>query len=336
MSLPAPSDDAPAARAQTTGRPDSGAAGRTTRLVATLVLIPAVPLLLISIGALLLFYAAPERLNSLLAVLPGDEFIRMALFFGPATMFGVVSLAVIYAREGLEAPAAGEAPAAPRPAGETKRPAAPRPWPQTALVPTAVVLLGSLIMWLLSFIAPGRFGMLVDPLPGTSLIRLAVRFGPLVLGAAFAVVLWLSLRAPKAAMAGAGAPAGVRPRRAARAAVMLLLFPAVPMLLISMGALLSYYLTPDLFRKILAHLGSETFLRLVLLLAPAFLFAIIALAGLYLSAPPSGRGAAEPAPIGLQATARESLAIGVLVGGVAATAMIGSAILGVMLYLLLR
>jgi hypothetical protein len=321
------------------------AAARTTRLAATLVLIPAVPLLLLSVAALLLFYAAPTRLNSLLAQLPGDEFIRLALFFAPATLFAVVVLAVIYAREGLEDGSSGRPAAAlaPVPAAST-RPSGRkiqgddgrRQWARRLLAPAAMLLLASLAIWLLSFVAPGRFSRLVDPLPGTSLIRLGVRFAPLALGLCLAGITWLALRAPAKVRSGVVAEPARPPRQTARAVVILLLLPAVPMLLLSLGALFSYYLTPESFREVLDHLGSEAFLRLVLLFAPAFLFAVIALAWLYLSAPGTGRALPEEARPQLASTKRESLAVVVLVVGLAATALIGSAVLGVLLYLLLR
>ena len=70
-----------------------------TRLVATLVLIPTVPMLLASIAALALFYIAPVRFGNLINRLPGETFIRTALFFAPATLFAVVVLAALYALE---------------------------------------------------------------------------------------------------------------------------------------------------------------------------------------------------------------------------------------------
>jgi hypothetical protein len=314
--------------------------------VATLVLIPAVPLLLLSVAALLLFYTAPTRLNNLLAQLPGDEFIRLALFFAPATLFAVVVLAVIYTREGLDERSAGRRalatapgpalPAAARPSGRKRTVDGGQRWARRLLAPVAVFLLASLAIWLLSFVAPGRFGLLVDPLPGTSLIRLGVRLAPLVLGLSLAGTIWLSLRPSKDSKSSAETMPALPPRRAARTVVILLLLPAVPMLLISLGALFGYYLTPDLFRKVLAHLGSETFLRLVLLFAPVFLFAVIALAWLYLSAPGAMRSQPLSAQSLLASTKRESLAVVVLMIGLATTALIGSAVLGVLLYLLVR
>ncbi|MEJ2571866.1 MAG: hypothetical protein P8Y98_15135 [Anaerolineales bacterium] len=62
-------------------------AGRTPRLVATLVLVPSVPMLIVSIAALALFYLAPTRFGNLIDRLPGETFIRTALVFAPATLF---------------------------------------------------------------------------------------------------------------------------------------------------------------------------------------------------------------------------------------------------------
>jgi hypothetical protein len=72
------------------------------------VLIPAVPLLLISVAALAVFYTMPTRFNAWLSRLPGDDLLRTALIFAPATLVAIIVMAVLYAndaprREAVEA-----------------------------------------------------------------------------------------------------------------------------------------------------------------------------------------------------------------------------------------
>ncbi len=75
------------------------AGGQRSRVVATLVLVPAVPMLLLSIASLGLFYLAPVRFGQLISRLPGESLIRTALVFAPATLFAIVVLATLYAVE---------------------------------------------------------------------------------------------------------------------------------------------------------------------------------------------------------------------------------------------
>src|SRR3989304_3450252 len=73
-----------------------------TRLLAGLVLVPAIPLLAFSVFALAVFYTAPERFGAWLARLPGDTYLRTALIFAPATLLAVVVLATLYLRDSAE------------------------------------------------------------------------------------------------------------------------------------------------------------------------------------------------------------------------------------------
>src|SRR4030042_1866026 len=143
----------------------SGRARSASRAVALIVLVPAIPTLLLSVLALAAFYLAPERFTALLERLPGTEFLRVALIFSPATLFGVVLLAALYALE----------PAGPRPAEEPSVPRAGMPLPRllasAALAVSLPLLLLSAAGWVLSFVAPGRFALLVAPLPGTALLK---------------------------------------------------------------------------------------------------------------------------------------------------------------------
>jgi len=294
------------------------------------VLVPSVPMLCLSIAALALFYTSPGRLDRVLAVLPGDQFLRLALFFAPATLFAIVVMALLYALE-----PARPAPAAP--AQPVARTAAPQPRLLRALaVGTAVALLLSVGLLLLSFVAPGRFGLLIEPLPGDRYLRPLIRVAPFVFSAALVLLASLAARRPdQAAERGQPAPAW----SAAVWSVRLLLVPAIPLLLFSLGALVLYYGAPSRFDTLMATLGSEAFIRLVLFFAPFLLFAVIALAALYLGRPARPAAAMVSANIpsaGPSSGVRSMWGVALLSAGLTATAMLGLAGIGVVAYLLLR
>jgi hypothetical protein len=306
-------------------------ASRTTRLLAGLVLIPSVPMLCLSVAALALFYASPGRLDRVLAVLPGDQFLRLALFFAPATLFAIVVMALLYALEPTRPKiAAAPATAPPRPAE-----AGSRLLPGLVAATVAALLL-SVALLLLSFVAPGRFGLLIEPLPGDRYLRSLLRFAPFVFSAALVLLTSLAARRP-AGLAGLDRPAPAW--SAAVWSVRLLLIPTIPLLLFSLGALLLYYAAPARFETLMVTLGSDAFIRLVLFFAPFLLFAIIALAALYLGRPAQQGEALDLAPqgIGELASGRRSMwGVAVLSAGLTATAMLGLAGIGVVAYLLLR
>ncbi len=307
-------------------------AARSTRLLAGAVLIPAVPMLCLSVAALALFYASPGRLDRVLAMLPGDQFLRLALFFAPATLFAIVVMALLYALE----PARPAPEAATQPLPSSRRPA-PRPRQLPALVTgTIVALLLSVALLLLSFVAPGRFGLLIEPLPGDRYLRPLLRLAPFVFSAALVLLASLAARRPgQAAERAQPAPAW----SAAVWSVRLLLVPTIPLLLFSLGALVLYYGAPGRFDTLMTTLGSEAFIRLVLFFAPFLLFAVIALAALYLGRPARPGVAVVPAAPGSSAEAyggRSMWGVALLSAGLTATAMLGLAGIGVVAYLLLR
>ncbi len=296
------------------------AASPLTRWVAALVLIPTVPLLLLSVAALVLFYAAPTRFGSLIARLPGDELIRSMLVFAPATLLAVVVLAVLYA---IERPGPS-APALALPAGAPPA----RLAAGALLVLGSPALLASVAVFVLSFAAPERVDALLVSLPGTPLLRLAVVVAPPLL---FAIVLaaggYLSLSSP----VEAGVHRTSLVRRLTGLAASLSLAVALPALGLSLTALALNRFYPARFEALLARLSLETFVRLGLLFAPAVLAAVALLAVLYLldrrreaPAPPTGP------PL------RSRLAVAVLAAGLLFTAVFVLGTLGVLLFLILR
>lgn len=291
-----------------------------TRLAATLILIPAVPLLVASVAALAMHYTSPARFGQWISRLPGDEVIRIALAFAPATLFAVVVLAFLYARDTGAAAPARPVPAVPA------RAATARPIALLTLAIVVPLLVVSVAVLGLSFVSPDRFHQIIDPLPGTFLIRSGVRLAPLALAAVALLALIVAVR-------HAGAPDRRRelPWRFARVSVGLILVPTVPMLLASLVGLAVLYLAPGRLESWLANLTEGGFVRLVLALAPVALFAVVLMAALTLSA--SGRSLKPPS---ITSEARGRLGVLILAGGLALTALAGLGLLGAAVLAFLR
>jgi hypothetical protein len=307
--------------------------GRLTRLIATLVLIPTVPMLLVAVAALGLFYLSPARFGALLARLPGDEVIRSVLIFAPATLFAVVVLAVLYALDRPpEAAAAEEEPAA----GGID---AARIATWGLLAPGLPLLVLSVALWLFSFIAPGRFAGLIEPLPGDAYIRLALRAAPVaLLAVVLPAALYLLLTGRR--VTGRGGRA-MDPAGPVRWGVLLTLLATLPLLAFSLLALGTFLFAPERFQGILDQFTQESFLRLALVFIPAVLLSLALLAVLFLfySKPSAPAREGEEEVGGLVARIqlnREGLAIWVLTGGLAGSAVVALGLLGVSLYLVVR
>jgi hypothetical protein len=240
--------------------------------MALFVLVPAVPLMLLSILALAAFYLKPDRFTALLERLPGTEFLRVALIFAPATLFGVVLLAALYALE----------PTAPRRAPEPVQPMragmpAGRMLASLALAISLPLLLVSAGGWVLSFVAPGRFALLTEPLPGTGLLKSALPFLPFLFLAASAGAVLVLARGT-----------GRRPLHTpdvTRWSVRLILLAALPLLALTLGGLFLFYAQPEWGGRLVDKLGVMAFVKLVLVFGPAVLISLVVLASLYLARP---------------------------------------------------
>lgn len=310
---------------------------RYTRLAAVLVLLPSAPMLLASIAGLALFYAAPARFESLLGRLPGEETIRTLLFFAPATLFAVVVLAFLYA---IERPSPSRTPPAPAP----RKPAS-----TVALTAVVPLLLLSSAAWAARFIAPGRFGRLLDSLPGTAVLQRVVTLAPMVFFVVALVALFqiLATRARREASAPKGAELdpSAWPALAARLARLgagLVLLPTLPMLVLSLLGLGLYYFAPERLQSLVDRLSQPTVVRLGVLFTPLALLAVVLLAGLYLTALPGRPRGGEP-PIseaavseGGSASLRQTVAVGILVAGLIATVVVGVGLLAAVTWLLIR
>ncbi len=305
-------------------RPDPTASphnpSRATRTLALLVLIPGVPMLLASVAALILFYLAPDRLTRLLARLPGQEVIRTLLFFAPVTLFAVVILAVLYAREGTRLP-----PVPP--------PAARRPLPFTGwlLWISVPLLLASGVAWAARFLAPGRFQQVLEALPGTSYLQRLVSLAPSLLVAVVVVTLLVHGIRLRPQAEGAAPSWSDLSLRLAKLAAVLVLLPSVPLLLLSSAGLALYYFEPDLLLGIAAKLSQATVLRLGVLVLPISLLALIFLATLTLMSMPT-----RPATAVQQGEARRLAAVAVLVAGLMGTMATAVGVVGAVIWLLLR
>jgi hypothetical protein len=288
------------------------------------VLIPAVPGLLAALAALAFFYSAPQRFGALIARLPGSEFIRTALIFAPATLLAVVVLAVLYARQ----PQPSEQPSPRAVVGAAGWHTAAR-WGLVPVVPLTVIAIG---VWVLSFIVPERFNRLLERLPATALLNLAVHWGPGVLLLATVVLLAMALRP---------SPQALAPRRATgrwlRWSVGIILLSAIPLLVISLGALGISVASPALLDNWLARFPADTFTRLVLLFAPITLLALVVLAILYLAEPaPEGARSAPPLLLTISEPTRARIAVWILGGGLVVTSVTIMGLLATVIFLILR
>ncbi len=298
-------------------------ASRATRTVAVLVLIPGIPMLLASVAALVLFYLAPDRLGRLLARLPGQEVIRTLLFFAPVTLFAVVTLAILYARDRPQSPA-------PAP-----RPTVRRATPLTAclLWITIPLLLASGVAWAARFLAPGRFGRMLEALPGTTFLHHLVSAAPLVLLAIVVMMLLAHLSGARrrADTAEAAVSWSDISLALAKLAATLVLVPSIPLLLFSSVGLALYYLEPRLLQAVAARLSQATVLRLGVLIFPVALLALIFLAALTLVSIPARR------PGEVQAVEWRRLAgVAVLIAGLLGTMATAVGVVGAVIWLLVR
>jgi hypothetical protein len=319
----------------------SDAAGQrwsSSRFVATLVLVPAVPMLLLSVASLGLFYMAPVRFGQLISRLPGESLIRTALVFAPATLFAIVVLAVLYA---VEQPVEERVRAYPRqearPVGDLIKGAS-----QWLLAPAALASILSLGLWALSFVSESRFDRLLAPLPGDSYWKPLVPYFPWVL---FPITLLLAYLAFTPGVKGEVPIIKDRVRRRHRSlldtAVSAILTFALPSLLASSVALIAYRLRPEQVSSIFDRLPFDTLVRLILLFAPLTLFSVVVLAVLFLLGSKRERGLeidSDQIEKGKpdRSTWRASLAMGVLIAGLSLSAFLGMGSLGALLYIIFR
>ena len=305
----------------------------STRVLAAIVLVPAVPMLLLSVGTLLLFYLAPARFGELLSRLPGESFIRSALVFAPATLFAIVVLAVLYAIEKPAMPAKVEVKTKAAAVGG-QRPLSLRATSRFVLPISSAAWLFSLALWSLSFISPNRYERLLDPFPGESYLRSLTPVVPWIL---FAIVIVAALYAfNQDSTVGRREHLGASTRRLIRPAVGAVLASAIPALLGSLAALGLYWLQPERFARLLERLPFDTLVRAAMVFVPPTSFVVVVLASLYLLGTSLRETAAATRPHQHRSRTRSDLGMFVLVSGLSLSAALGLGLLGSILYLLLR
>lgn len=265
--------------------------GRYTRIAATIVLVIASPMLLLSGSALALFFAIPDRFNNFLARLPGEAAIRTVLIFAPAALLAIIVLALLYAIE----PPAPEVPE-PEPLPRAAIPVTRVPWlTEGRRVALSTGLLGLTIPVTLliisvrsaAFLSPGRFENYVDRLPGTPIFEFFLGAGFLLILAVGLGGLFLFTGVGKGSD-GESKGFGSRTRMwlekfgPERLAVGSVLLFTLPMLLLSLLALTGFLARPSRVLDLLTQLPKEVILRLGLLFLPSSLFIVVVLAVLFL------------------------------------------------------
>ncbi len=321
------------------------------------VLVPAVPLLAISVAALAVFYTMPTRFNTWLSRLPGDDLLRTALIFAPATLLAIIVMAVLYANDAPR-----------REAVEATRPSRRRQsirarqrggLARASLWVTLPVLMLVAAAHLVAFVAPQRVDLWLQALPATALLTRLFDISPYIVIAAVGIGLMLGFVPAREAPEETGAGRGWTTARVARLGALLILVPSFALLLLTGAGLVWVSASPERLAWLAERLPAETLLRLGLMFSPAMLLGLVLLAGLYLVAPGRGEPAQIPAPAfdssprrspaapGLgrrdqfqgtsessQKRFRSGLALGVLVVGLGFTALTGMATLLAVIFVL--
>jgi hypothetical protein len=318
------------------------------------VLVPAVPLLALSVAALAVFYTMPTRFNAWLSRLPGDDLLRTALIFAPATLVAIIVMAVLYAndaprREAIEA----TRPSRPSAALRVRRRGGLARASLWLSLPALMLVAAS---HLVAFVAPERTERLLQALPATPILTRLFAISPYVVLAAVGLGLILGF-APGRTAAGEGTSVGRgwSTARIARLGAILILVPSLGLLLLTGAGLVWINASSESLAWLVDRLPAETLLRLGLMFVPAMLLGLILLAGLYLAAP--SRPLAEPGQAVVASTRlppvdvvsptqsdgalslpssglRSGLALGVLVAGLGFTALAGMATLVAVVFVL--
>jgi hypothetical protein len=248
-------------------------------------------MLLISGSALALFYASPERFSNFLARLPGEAAIRTVMIFAPASLVAIIVLALLYAVDPGTKEITRPQPSvrlSPKPAPIDRSTKEKRVntgfWILALSIPSFLFIVS---MRSAGFLSPERFSNVLGRIPGGSLIEL-------IIGPGFLILLLLALLGALLFSGGREqVEAGERrfvhkvrdwignigPERLAVGTVLLF---SIPMLVISLLALSSFFLRPTRVLGLLTQLPKEVILRLGLLFAPSSLFIVVVLAVLFL------------------------------------------------------
>ena len=321
------------------------------------VLIPAVPLLATSVAALAVFYSMPTRFNAWLSRLPGDDLLRTALIFAPATLLAIIVMAVLYANDAPR-----------RDAAEATHPSRRRRSIQArqrggmaraSLWVTIPALMMVAATHLAAFVAPDRVDLWLQALPATALFTRLFNASPYIVLAAVAIGLLLGFVPATGSPEELGAARAWTTARIARLGALLILVPSFALLLLTGAGLVWVSASAERLAWLADRLPAETLLRLGLMFSPAMLLGLVLLAGLYLAAPGRSELAELPTPAlkalphraraplvserrnqpqaayeSSQHGFRSGLALGVLVVGLGFTALAGMATLVAVIFVL--
>jgi hypothetical protein len=200
-----------------------------------------------------------------------------------------------------------------------------------ALAVSLPLLLLSAGGWVLSFVAPGRFALLTEPLPGTDLLKSALPYLPFLF-------LIISIGAVLVLARGAGR----RPLHApdvTRWSVRMMMLAALPLLALTLGGLVLFYAQPEWGERLVDKLGVMAFVKLVLVFGPAVLIALVVLASLYLGRPRIPGGLPEAIVVQVQDAPqprRAAWSSWAFAAGLAASSMMALGVTLAVIYLLLR
>jgi hypothetical protein len=284
-------------RSEGVEKEESSAVSSYTRWVASSVLVVAVPLLLLSSLALVVFYAAPVRFESILSRLPGEAAIRTVLIFAPVTLLAIIVLAVLYAFE--------------KPSVEVTRPQVVR---SVDVLREPITWFGKLNIqritwWILifafsmllvliparsaAFLSPTRFENFLGRTPGGEVLNFVVHSGPVVLLVVevLAVILFVGIRIKPMAserevlMPGMGWLRRIGPTRLSVGVVLIF---SVPILLVSLTSLFLFFARTESLLSLIDRLPGEVLVRMGLVFIPASLIIVVALAVLFLIRQRSG------------------------------------------------
>jgi hypothetical protein len=258
-----------------------------TRVVATVILVVAVPMLLLSSSALALFYIAPNRFEGILARLPFEAAIRTVLIFAPVTLLAIIVLAVLYAFE--------------KPSVEVTRPQVVRAVePEGEPITLSLQRVGWWVMWVAfagllmlipiraaAFLSPTHFENFLARLPGDRWLDFLIHTGPflLLLVEFFAVTLFLGARIkPSGRDEEVVLPVmkWLRKIGPTRLTVGVVLTSGLPILILSLMALILFFTRTEDLLGLLSGLPGEVPLRMGLIFIPTSLTIVITLAVLFL------------------------------------------------------
>lgn len=171
-------------------------------------------------------------------------------------------------------------------AGEGDRAASPARWPALAvLVPTLPMLLGSIALLLVFYLAPTRFNAFLERLPGDDLIRTILIFAPVTLFAVVVLALLYALEGSAQSAETVPQPGAEKPAAAAmdrRRLAWLAIAIGIPLLVLGVAAALFYVVAPERLAAWLRPLPGDSLWRPLLRFAPVPPLILLLPAGLYL------------------------------------------------------